>query len=173
MSKNKLYKVIIASAGDILVEGKIVCEVCSGVNAGLLANHTGITYQIKKWEEIFSSVLSPGEIAETLKRESDILVCIMHKRFGTSSTPGQPCNLESFLSAYDSWKLQKKPQVAFFFKEVKISSLKDIQDPQLIRVLGLKDKILNDRLLSVDEFKEPNEFCEKVQDRLDRLSCDS
>jgi len=173
MSNNKLFKVIIASAGDILVEGKIVCEVCSGINAGLLENHTGITYQIKKWEEIFTSVMSLGETVDTLERECDILVCIMHKRFGTSSTPGRPCNLESFLSEYDAWKSQIKAHIVFFFKEVKVSSLKDINDPQLIKVFELKDKIINDKLLSVDDFKAPNEFCEKVQDRLDSLTCGS
>ena len=129
MSKNKLYKVIIASAGDILVEGKIVCEVCSGVNAGLLANHTGITYQIKKWEEVFTSNLKPAEIVDTLEKECDILVCIMHKRFGTSSTPGQPCNLESFLSAYDSWKLQKKTSCSVLFQGSKDIILKRYQGP--------------------------------------------
>jgi len=173
MSKNKLFKVIIASAGDILVEGKIVCEVCSGINAGLLSNHTGISYQIKKWEDIFTSAMSIGEILKTLERECDILMCIFHRRFGTSSSPGQPCNLESFLSAYDSWKSQKKPHIIFFFKEVKVSSLKDINDPELIKVFELKDKIIKDKLLSVDDFKVPNEFCEKVQDRLDSLTCDS
>lgn len=173
MSKKKLFKVIIASAGDILVEGKIVCEVCSGINAGLLANHTDISYQMRKWEEVFTSALKPEEIVNTLERECDILLCIIHKRFGTSLTLGKPCNLESFLSTYDLWKSQKKPHIVFFFKEIKVSSLKDIQDPQLIKVLELKERIINDKLLSIDEFKAPNEFCEKVQDRLDSLTCHS
>ena len=170
MNAETNYKVIIASAGDIVVEGKIVCEVCSGINAGLLPNHHGITYQIRKWEEAFTSVLNPQDIIKTLEEECDILVCIFHHRFGTSAAPGKPCDLETFLSSYDLWKSLKKPHFLFFFKEINVSSLSDIQDPQLIKVLELKDKIKNNDNLTVNDFKAPNEFCEKVQDQLDRIT---
>ncbi len=173
MSKHTTYRVIIASAGDILVEGRIVCEVCNGINAGLLLNHEGVSYVINRWEDIFNEELSPQDIVNKLEKECDILICLFHKRFGTSSSPGKPCNLESFLMSYDIWKYCKKPQILFFFKEVKVSSLEDIKDPQLLRVFGLKDRVVKDNVLNVDDFKEPNEFCEKVQDRLDSLTCDS
>ena len=172
MGKHATYRVTIASAGDILVEGKIVCEVCNGVNAGLVTDHQWKSYKINKWEDIFDVELSPQEIVNKLEKECDILICLFHKRFGTSSSPGKPCNLESFLQSYDIWKSLKKPHVLLFFKEVKVSSLEDIKNPQLLNVFALKDRILEDNVLTVDDFKEPNEFCEKVQDRLDSLTCD-
>ncbi len=173
MSAETNYKVIIASAGDIVIEGKIVSEVCSGINAGLLPNHKGISFQIKKWEDVFTSVLNPQEIIKKLQEECDILVCIFHKRFGTSADPGQPCDLEAFLSAYDLWKSQKKPQFLFFFKEVKVSTLRDIRDPQLIKVLELKELIKDDNALNIQDFKSPSDFCEAVQDQLDGITCEN
>jgi hypothetical protein len=170
MVEHTTYRVIIASAGDILVEGKIVCEVCNGINAGLVTNLNGISYRINKWEDIFDVELQPQEIVNQLEKECDILICLFHKRFGTSSSPGKPCNLESFLQSYDIWKSLKKPQILFFFKEVKVSSLEDIKNPQLLKVFALKDRIISDNILRVDDFKEPNEFCEKVQNRLDSLT---
>jgi hypothetical protein len=171
MSKHKTYRVTIASAGDILVEGRIVCEVCNGINAGLVNDHEEIAYKINKWEDIFDVELSPQAIVNKLEKECDILVCLFHKRFGTSSSPGKLCNLESFLQSYDLWKFHTKPRILLFFKEVKVSSLEDIKNPQLLKVFALKDRILKDNVLTVDDFKEPNEFCEKVQDRLDSLTC--
>ncbi len=173
MSKHVSYRVIIASAGDILVEGKIVCEVCNGINAGLVTDHEGITYKINRWEDMFHEELPPQAIVDKLEKECDILICLFHKRFGTSSSPGKPYNLEFFLQSYDLWKFRKNPRMLFFFKEVKVSSLEDIKNPQLLNLFALKDRIMSDNVFSVDEFKEPNEFCEKVQDRLDRITCDS
>ena len=173
MGKHKTYRVTIASAGDILIDGRIVCEVCNGINAGLVTDHEGISIKINKWEDIFDVELSPQAIVNKLEKECDILICLFHKRFGTSSSPGKPCNLESFLLSYDIWKFCKKPQFLFFFKEVKVSSLEDIKNPQLLKVFALKDRIINDNVFTADDFREPNEFCEKVQDRLDSLACDN
>jgi hypothetical protein len=170
MGKQTTYKVTIASAGDILVEGRIVCEVCNGVNAGLVTDHEDVTYKINSWEDIFDVDLSPQEIVSKLEKECDILICLFHKRFGTSSSPGKPCNLESFLLSYDIWKFCRKPNILTFFKEVKVSSLEDIKDPQLLKVLALKDRLINDSVMIVEDFKEPDEFCEKIQDRLDSLT---
>jgi len=171
MSKHKTYRVTIASAGDILVEGKIICEVCNGINAGLLSGHDGISYKINNWEDVFEAELAPQQIVDKLERECDILICLFHKRFGTSSHTGVPYNLKTFLESYDIWKSRSKPHILFFFKEVKVYSLEDIKDPQLLKVFALKDRIIKDNLLTADDFKDPNEFCEKVQDNLDSLTC--
>lgn len=66
--------------------------------------------------------------------------------------------LEEFLLAYDLWKLLEKPHIMFYFKEVKIRSMKDLEDEQLRKILDLKDKIDQGKLLIFSEFSTPEEF---------------
>ncbi len=159
-----------ASAGDIVVEDKIVREVCDGINEGILLNNKSASYEVRKWGEVFSSEMSSDGIVKKLQEECDILICIFHKRFGTTSVPGKFCNLGTFLSAPELWKSLTKPHMIFFFKEVSVQSLQDITDPQLLDVFNLKDKLKSSTAMTVEDFKSPGEFCEKVQDCLDSLA---
>jgi hypothetical protein len=163
----KAFNVIVASTEDIVVERKIVREVCSGVNEGLLPNPLGISFSVKGWENIFPTAGTPRDIIDRLINDCDILVCILHKKVGIISDIMGSFALERFLSVYDLWRSLKKPHIMFYFKGVKISSLKDLKNPQLIKVLELKENIENDNLLISEEFSAPHEFCEKVHNNLE------
>jgi hypothetical protein len=162
MSPDNEFNIIIASSEDIVIERKIVQEICWGLNKGLLPNQHSVSFQIKDWDKIFPSTGNPHEIISGLADECDILILIFHKKFGAPSE-----SLEKFLSSYDQWESLKKPHILFYFKTVKVSSLKDLKDPQLLRVYGLKEKVDDNESMTSEVFSAPNEFCEIVQDNLD------
>ncbi len=173
MKGNKVFNVFIASPGDVVVERKIVHEVCLGINKGILPNPLGISFQIKEWEDLFPSSGRSQEIIKRLVDECDIFVCILYKRFDSLSGREKSATLEEFLLAYDSWKSLKQPHLMFYFKEVKISPKKDLKDPQLNKVLKLKEKIKSEKLLFFDKFSAPYEFCEKIHDYLEKWASEN
>ena len=167
MIANRRLNVFIASPGDVVIERKIVSEVCIGLNGSELLKHPGISIHTAMWEDIFPSAEHPRTIINRLIDECDILVCILYKRFDTHPGRIESENLNEFLSAYDSWKSLKKPHFMFFFKEVKVSSLQDLRDPQLNKVFELKEKIKCGKSSYVVGFSAPSEFCEKVYDHME------
>jgi hypothetical protein len=166
MKANRAFNVIIASPGDIVVEQRIVCEVCSGINEGLLPISPGILFQVSIWKQVFPSAAHPRGIINRLADECDILVCILHKRLSGLSDRGELGTLEEFLSSYDEWKSLRKPHFMFYFKDVNISSTKDRDNPELRSVFDLKEKIKRNNLLYFQEFSTPNKFCESINDHL-------
>ena len=166
MKANRAFNVIIASPGDIVVEQRIVREVCSGINEGLLPNSHGISFQVSQWKQVFPSATHPREIINRLADECDILICILYKRFGVYSDRGELRSLGEFLSSYDEWKSLRKPHFMLYFKDVNISSAEDVDNAELRNVFELKEKIKRDNLLHFQEFSIPNKFCESIHDHL-------
>jgi hypothetical protein len=163
MNDNKAVNVIIASSGDIVLERKIVNEVCSGIGDCVLPNPTGISFNISLWEKVFSESETVKEIIKKLADECDIFVCILHKRFSCLIDQTGPDSLKEFLMSYDSWKSVTKPCMLFYFKEVTPSEPRDYQ---LANVLDLKEKVEDNDLFSVKEFSAPQEFCETIHDQM-------
>jgi len=167
MRDKKEINVFIASPGDVTEERNIVRTVCEGLNKSALLKPYGILFQATGWEDVFPSPGRPQEIINRLVAECDIFVSIFHKRFGSPTGREASGTLEEFLLAYDLWKSLKKPHIMFCFKEVKIRSKKEREDPQLIKVLDLKDKIEEEKLLLFDEFSTKDEFSEKIRKHLE------
>ncbi len=162
MSTSSSYNIMIASSEDIVTERKTVYEICLGLNKGILPNHHKVSLQIKDWGKVFSSIPSPQEIIKSLTDECDILILIFYKKFAVPSA-----SLEQFLETYDQWKSLKKPDILSFFRTAKISTLKELKDPQLLKVYELKEIIDHNSSMICETFSAPNEFCEKVQENLD------
>lgn len=81
MDTNRILNIIIASPGDIVIERKIVREVCLGLNESELLHHLRVHIQTAMWEEVFPSAEHPQAIIDRVAGECDILVCIFCKRF--------------------------------------------------------------------------------------------
>jgi energy-coupling factor transporter ATP-binding protein EcfA2 len=158
MKNIKECKVFIASPGDVKKERDIVRQTCRQLSSDPLVRSHGISFRAIGWEDVFPAPGRPQEIINRLVDECDIFVCIFHKRLGTPSGKEDSGTLEEFLLAYDSWKNLKKPHILFYFKDVQVSSSKELKDPQLLKVLDLKDNIETDRLLLFGTFASPDDF---------------
>ena len=164
MSDKKVFKLFIASSGDITLERNIVNEVCSGIGDCVLPNPAGISFKVTPWENVFNGHGTTEEITKKLADECDILVCILFKRFSCLIDQTGPDSLKEFLLAYDSWKTLKKPKILFYFKELKDTDI--VEEHRLNNVLTLKENLRNDGLFFYDDFSAPQEFCERMHDQL-------
>jgi len=164
MSNNKVFNVVIASSGDITLERKIVDDICSGIGDCVLPNPSGMSFKVTPWEKVFNGSNSPEDTMKKLTDEYDILVCILFKRFSCLIDQTGPDSLKEFLLAYDSWKTVKKPQMLFYFKEVKDTDT--VEQHRLNNVLTLKKKLRNDSLFFYEDFSAPQEFCERMYDQI-------
>lgn len=167
MDSNRILNVFIASPGDIVVERKIVREVCLGLNESELLHHLGVSIHTAMWDDVFPSPEQPQSIINRVTDECDILVCIFYKRFYTKSGRIESENLNKFLLAYDSWKSLKKPHVMFYFKESKAPDEVPFSNEEN-QVTELRDRISRENKLFTDEFSEPYEFCEKIYDHIEK-----
>ncbi|MCP4371790.1 MAG: DUF4062 domain-containing protein, partial [Deltaproteobacteria bacterium] len=173
MKNKKEINVFIASPGDVKKEREIVRNVCEGLNKSTLLKPYGISFLATGWEEVIPSAGRPQEIINKLVDDCDIFVCVFHKRFGSPTGKEEAGTLEEYLNAYDSWKEHKKPHIMFYFKKVEISSLKDLEDPQLKKVYDLKEKIDQEKILLFSEFSTPDEFREKIRDHLEKWTVEN
>lgn len=173
MTAKKMFNVLIASPGDIIVERKIVSEICSGINEGVLPNSMGLSFKITKWEDVFSSPMSTQDIIKTLTEDYDIFICIFYRKICSFPDKGASESLKEFLLSYDSWKSMKKPYGMFFFKTMEDPSPQDSDDPELIKVLDLKEKIKNNDLFIHEEFSAPYEFCATVHDHIETWAAEN
>ena len=168
-----MFNVLIASPGDIIVERKIVSEICSGITEGILPNSMGLSFRVTKWEDVFSSAMSTPDIIKKIAEDYDIFVCIFYKKICSFPDRGASESLKEFLSSYDSWKSMKKPYSMFFFKTMKDPSPQDSDDPELIKVLDLKEKIKNNDLFIHEEFSAPYEFCATAHDHIEQWAAEN
>ncbi len=173
MKDKKEISVFIASPGDVTAERTVVREICEDLNKSALLKPYGISFQAIGWEDAFPSPGRPQELINRLVEECDIFVCIFHKRFGSPTGKEASGTLEEFLLAYDSWKSLKKPHIMTYFKAVQIRSKKEREDPQLIMVLDLKDKIEEEKLLLFGEFSTTDEFRVKIKEHLEGWTAES
>ncbi|MBI5663520.1 MAG: hypothetical protein HZC49_00305, partial [Nitrospirae bacterium] len=97
MDTNRIVNVVIASPGDIVIERKIVREVCLGLNESELMRHLGVSIHTEMWDDVFPSAEHPQTIINRLNDECDILVCIFYTRFYTHSGRIESENLNKFL----------------------------------------------------------------------------
>ncbi|MEW6600822.1 MAG: hypothetical protein AB1499_07615 [Nitrospirota bacterium] len=166
MDTKRILNIIIASPGDVVIERKIVREVCLGLNETDLLHHLGVSIHTSMWEDVFHSDESQKTIKSRIADECDILVCIFYRRFYTRSGRVEAENLNKFLLAYDSWKSMKKPFVMFYFKKDMPLS-EDLNASEASEISDVKAKILKENILFTNEFTAPYEFCEKIYDHIE------
>ena len=164
----KQYNVFIASPGDVQEERRVVREVCRQMNDDELVRSYRISLRTVGWEDAFPAAGRAQEIINRLVDDCDIFVCLFHKRFGTPSGKADSGTFEEFLLAYDSWKTLNKPHIMFYFKDVQITSSKDFGDPQLKKVIDLREKIEADQLLLFGTCAAAGDFRNKFTEHLKR-----
>ncbi|OGR22843.1 MAG: hypothetical protein A2277_16030 [Desulfobacterales bacterium RIFOXYA12_FULL_46_15] len=165
MQDIKEFQVFIASPSDVEEEKKIVRKVCENLNKDPLVRGKRIQLEHKGWEDLAPSAGRPQDTINSLQEKCDIFVCILHRKYGTGT-------MEEFWNAYESWKNFKKPGILFYFKKAEISSLSDLEDPQLKKVFELKDKIQKDELLLYGNFTTPEDFETILSDHFKKLISD-
>jgi len=160
------YNVFIASPGDVREERQMVHDVCRDLNKDTLVKKDNIQFNAVGWEDVIPEAGRPQEIINCLVDRCDIFVCIFHKRFGSPTGTQESGTLEEILRAYETWKVEKKPHMMLYFKEVKIHSIIDLEDEQLRRVLEFKAEIDRNKMFWTNTFSDSNQFRDKFKEHM-------
>lgn len=116
-----LFRVVVASPGDVQAERDALGGVIEELNRGLAADH-GVRIELHRWETDaypgFHSDGPQGLIDSVLRvEECDLLVGIFWKRFGTPTADAGSGTEHEFRLAYETWKRRGSPQIMVYFKE--------------------------------------------------------
>lgn len=169
MQDIRKYRVFMASPSDVGEERNAVRNACESLNRDVLIQDRNIMLEHVGWEDAVPAAGRPQATINLMQEGCDIFVCILHKKYGTPTGDAESGTEEEFLNAYDSWKDIQKPKILFYFKEVKISSAADFNDPQLGKVFELKEKIEKNEMLLYGSFPDSEQFKRKIVDDLKKV----
>lgn len=116
-----ILRIVVASPGDVQAERDVVPIVAAEVNRWI-ASHLGVRLDVARWETDsypgFHLEGPQGLIDRILRIEdSDVLIGIFWKRFGTPSNDGTTGTEHEIRRAYDAWKQKGRPQIMIYFNQ--------------------------------------------------------
>jgi hypothetical protein len=114
-------RMVLASPGDVIAERKIAGDIVEEINRGVAAA-LGISLELSRWEtDAFPGfhVDGPQGLIDPILRidESDILVGIFWKRFGTPTANADSGTAHEFEIARKSWLKNARPQIMMYFNQ--------------------------------------------------------
>jgi galactose-1-phosphate uridylyltransferase len=143
----KKIKIFISSPSDLQQERKIARRVIETVENSI-GNNLKITLEIKDWQTLPPGAFknSPQDYINTMIGSYDIYIGIMGKRFGNKTEKAESGTVEEFERAYSKWRLNGKPEIMFYFKNLNTSPKNAEETKQLLQVLrfqeGLSSRVL-------------------------------
>lgn len=134
MKQVSLLKVVVASPGDVKPERDCLAVVADELNRGV-GDLLGVHLDVVRWETDafpgFHGDGSQAQIDRALKvPESELLIGIFWKRFGTP-VPGAASGTEHEIrGAYRSWQQTGRPQIMVYFNTRKPAELPPEEEAQ-------------------------------------------
>jgi hypothetical protein len=138
----RLVRIIVASPGDVMSERDAIRSIIDELNRGI-GREMGIVLQIARWETDTHPglhVQGPQGLIDTLLRieESDLLIGVFWKRFGTPVGDSASGTEHEFRLARESWKKNGRPDIMAYFNEKAYSPRSKEDVEQWGRVLEFK-----------------------------------
>lgn len=129
----RVARIIVASPGDVQLERLAAARVVEDVNRGI-ARVLGLRLDLWEWETDAYPGLhldGPQGLIDQLARiqDSEILVGIFWKRFGSPTKTAQSGTVHELQVAIDSWRRNGQPQIMMYFNQQPAtpSSITDLQ----------------------------------------------
>jgi formylglycine-generating enzyme required for sulfatase activity len=156
-------RIFIASPWDLKAERDCIEAIVNRLNSDPLIEDLGIVLKSFRWENVYPQLGRPQELINKDVQTCDILVGMLHRRFGSPSGKEDSGTYEEFKIALDRWEKTGSPQIMLYFKTVGDISLEDLKNEQLKKVLEFKKEIENKRILLAGKFTDLLEFEEKFE----------
>src|SRR2546421_326447 len=127
-----LYRIVVASPGDVAQERKLLARVVDDLNHGL-AGHLGIRLELWRWETDSFPGFHPqgpqGQIDRAMDIEHcDVVIGIFWKRFGTPTTDAKSGTEHELRRAIESYNKESKPHVMVYFSQKLSPPARDFAD---------------------------------------------
>lgn len=143
MNQKSISRIIVASPGDVQAERDLLPGVIDELNRGIAADRN-LRLELVRWETDSFPGFHPegpqGLINSVLKIEdSDILIGIFWKRFGTPVMDANSGTEHEFLAAYEAWKQKGSPQIMVYFNQKPYNPSSSKESEQWTQVLRFKE----------------------------------
>ncbi|MEM9272887.1 MAG: DUF4062 domain-containing protein [Cyanobacteria bacterium P01_F01_bin.143] len=172
MSQIKLLKIFLASPSDVSRERKYVLEVVEELDKSIAITN-GLTIQVVSSDSAFPGYGQDGQTVLNKQigrmKEYDLFLGIMWSRIGTPTPRSISGTAEEYDRAVRAYNRYEKPQIWFYFRELKAKLDTKEKLEQADGVIKFKKKVQRKAL--VREYKMPSNFRDRFrQDMLCWLS---
>ena len=155
----RLIRVFLASPGDLQEERSLANDAVDELNKSI-AYYLGFRIELKGWEDTLPGHGRPQEIINQELDRCELFIGIMWKKWGTPpDTQGKYTSgfEEEFERSSDRFMKTGLPEVAMYFKEIPKEFLVD-KGEDLKKVISFRDRIISEKRILFDRFRESNEF---------------
>ncbi len=140
----RMLRIVVASPGDVQAERDHVEGVVAELNRGI-ARSAGVRLEVSRWEMDTYPGFHPegpqGLIDPLLRiSDSDLLIGIFWKRFGTPTHDAESGTEHEFLTAYKSWQAHGRPQLMVYFCQKAHTPQTTAETDQWGKVLAFRDQ---------------------------------
>ena len=164
MSQIKLLKIFLASPSDVSRERKYVLEVIKELDKSIAITN-GITIQVVSSDSAFPGYGQDGQAVLNKQigrmKEYDLFLGIMWSRIGTSTSRAVSGTAEEYERAVRAYNRYDKPQIWFYFRELKATLDTEEKLEQANGVIKFKKKVQRKAL--VREYKMPSNFRDRFR----------
>ncbi|MCG8603521.1 phospholipase D-like domain-containing protein [bacterium] len=141
----EVLRIIVASPSDVQPERNLVDEVIKELNQGIAADRR-LRLEVVRWEIDTHPGFHPdgpqGLIDSLLNiGDSDILIGIFWKRFGTPTNDAASGTEHEFKTAFRAWKETGRPQIMIYFNQKKHTPKSKDEADQWGQVLQFKEQL--------------------------------
>jgi hypothetical protein len=138
----QVLRVVIASPADVAVERDIAATVLEDMNRSVAADR-GVRLEAVRWETDTYPGLhvdGPQGLIDPILRiqDSDVLIGIFWRRFGTATMDSSSGTEHEFRLAYDAWRLNGRPHVMVYFNQKPYTAQSKEDTDQWGRVLEFR-----------------------------------
>lgn len=141
-SRIQILRVVVASPSDVASERAIVPAVLEDLNRSICADR-GLRLEAVRWEtDTYPGfhIEGPQGLIDPILRieDSEILIGIFWKRFGTATKDASSGTEHEFRIAYEAWKANGQPQVMVYFNQKAYTPRSKEETDQWGRVLEFR-----------------------------------
>lgn len=167
----RVLRVVIASPEDVQKERNALPNILNKLNKGL-AGELGLRLEPWQWKTDafpgFQKDGPQGQIDASMRIEdSDIVIGIFSRRFGTPIENGQSGTEHELLRAYEAWKANKRPYIMVYFNQNPPSPQNTADLDQLRAILEFKDRFPKEGLWW--QYKGSTDFATRIREHLEKL----
>ena len=167
--KVDLIRIVVASPSDVQDERKALERVVKRLNRVVSVRvDPELRLEVVGWEDAYPGFHPEGPqgLIDTFLRinESDFLVGIFWKRFGTPVKDAKSGTEKEILTAYKAWKKKRHPQIMIYFNQQPFMPGTTEEAEQMVQVQKFKEEFPEEGLLW--KYTGWEEFEKEVYDHL-------
>jgi len=137
----KVIRLLLSSPGDVVDERESYVRAVFRFNQQEVERN-GLFVKVIRWEDMAPQIgPGPQNVINRQIGKYDIFVGIMWNRFGTPTDIASSGTEEEFRGAVDSWRLERKPWIIFYFCDRAVNFTNEDQLDQKAKVLRFRTKL--------------------------------